>query len=68
MQVQRIYGIQGRSTVLVWLRKHGNLDWNKPRIDTMFNPRAKEIPSQKIIEGFWDGIVIIESNSDLEHG
>jgi len=23
-QAQRIYGIQGRSTVLVWLRKHGN--------------------------------------------
>ena len=35
--------------MLVWLRKHGNLDWNKPRIDTMFNPRAKETPSQKIM-------------------
>jgi len=23
-EVQRRYGIQGRSTVLVWLRKHGN--------------------------------------------
>ncbi len=22
------YGIQGRSTVLVWLRKYGRLDWN----------------------------------------
>jgi transposase len=47
-QAQRIYGIQGRSTVLVWLRKYGNLDWNKPRILTMLNPRAKETPSQKI--------------------
>lgn len=47
-QAQRIYGIQGRSTVLVWLRKYGNLDWNKPRIATMLNPRAKETPSQKI--------------------
>ena len=47
-QAQRIYGIQGRSTVLVWLRKYGNLDWNKPRITTMLNPRAKETPSQKI--------------------
>jgi len=47
-QSQRIYGIQGRSTVLVWLRKYGNLDWNKPRISTMLNPRAKETPSQKI--------------------
>ena len=26
-QSQRKYGIQGRSTVLVWLRKHGTLDW-----------------------------------------
>lgn len=26
-QAQRYYGIQGRSTVLVWLRKHGKLDW-----------------------------------------
>ncbi|MDO6738685.1 helix-turn-helix domain-containing protein, partial [Wenyingzhuangia sp. 2_MG-2023] len=23
-QAQKAYGIQGRSTVLVWLRKHGN--------------------------------------------
>lgn len=28
-QVQRKYGIQGRSTVLVWLRKHGRLNWQK---------------------------------------
>jgi transposase len=27
-QAQTKYGIQGRSTVLVWLRKHGNLDWS----------------------------------------
>ena len=26
-QAQRKYGIQGRSTVLKWLRKHGRLDW-----------------------------------------
>lgn len=26
-QSQKKYGIQGRSTVLVWLRKHGILDW-----------------------------------------
>lgn len=28
-EAQREYGIQGRSTVLVWLRKHGRLDWTK---------------------------------------
>lgn len=47
-QAQHIYGIQGRSTVLVWLRKYGNLDWNKPRITEMKRPKAKETPSQKI--------------------
>lgn len=26
-QAQERYGIQGASTVLVWLRKHGRLDW-----------------------------------------
>ena len=28
-QCQKKYGIQGRSTVLVWLRKHGRLAWSK---------------------------------------
>ena len=28
-QAQRHYGIQGRSTVLNWLRKHGNLNWQR---------------------------------------
>ena len=27
-QAQDKYGIQGRSTVLVWLRRHGRLDWS----------------------------------------
>lgn len=27
-QAQHRYGIQGRSTVLVWIRKHGRLDWS----------------------------------------
>lgn len=47
-QAQRIYGIQGRSTVLVWLRKYGNLNWYQSRERAMKNPRAKETPSQKI--------------------
>ena len=45
-QAQRIYGIQGRSTVLVWLRKHGNLDWRKPNLPKM--PSDKETPAQQI--------------------
>ena len=47
-QAQRMYGIQGRSTVLVWLRKHGNLDWSNPNIHTMSTPNRKETPAQKI--------------------
>lgn len=30
-QAQKRYGIQGRSTVLVWCRKHGLQDWTQPR-------------------------------------
>jgi len=43
-QAQKLYGIQGRSTVLVWLRKHGNLDWSKPGLLM----KSKETPAQKI--------------------
>ncbi len=31
-QAQNRYGIQGRSTVLVWLRKHGKLNWDQGAI------------------------------------
>ena len=49
IQAQEIYGIQGTSTVLVWLRKHGNLDWSNPKVHSMRNrPKAKETPAQKI--------------------
>ena len=45
-QAQAYYGIQGRSTVLVWLRKHGILDWSKKRKIKI--PKMKETPAQKI--------------------
>ena len=45
-QIQKAYGIQGRSTVLVWLRKHGTLDWSNPIRRQM--PKSKETPAQKI--------------------
>ena len=47
-QAQKVYGIQGRSTVLVWLRKHGRLDWTTPIVHTMKNPSSKETPVQTI--------------------
>ena len=44
-EAQRKYGIQGRSTVLVWLRKHGSLVWQKE------NPmKGKLSPQQEIRE------------------
>lgn len=46
-QAQEQYGIQGRSTVLVWLRKHGRQDWDKP-LERMHMPRSAETPAQKI--------------------
>lgn len=47
-QAQNIYGIQGKSTVLVWLRKFGDLDWDKPILHSMSSPKLKETPAQKI--------------------
>lgn len=45
-QAQQKYGIQGRSTVLVWLRKHGKLDWSSQGGQVM--SRKPETPDQKI--------------------
>ena len=45
-QIQKVYGIQGRSTVLVWLRKHGTLDWSNPNLHQM--SKSIETPAQKI--------------------
>ena len=44
-QAQRKYGIQGRSTVLVWIRKHGNLDWKELPVMSQ-----KKTPEQRIKE------------------
>lgn len=48
-QAQKIYGIQGRSTVLKWLRKHGKMDWTHAvRLIMPKTPEAKETPVQTI--------------------
>ena len=46
-KAQRQYGIQGRSTVLVWLRKHGTLDWTLPKQYTVEN-NQEPTPEQRI--------------------
>lgn len=44
---QRKYGIQGNATILVWLRKHGRLDWG-PKPESM--SKKKATPNKKIAE------------------
>jgi transposase len=46
-EAQRRYGIQGKSTVLNWLRKHGSLDWRRPEVHGM-RSKKKETPQQQI--------------------
>ncbi|WP_370627176.1 IS3 family transposase [Pontibacter sp. HSC-14F20] len=47
-QAQKKYGIQGKSTLLVWLRKHGRLSWNlnTSAMSQTPNQRIKELESQ----------------------
>jgi transposase-like protein len=48
-QAQKTYGIQGRSTVLTWLRKHGKMDWTQPvRLAMPKTPKLPETPAQTI--------------------
>jgi transposase-like protein len=55
-EAQRRYGIQGRSTVLVWLRKHGRQDWSQgasirtQRSRPMNEPNLPLTPEQRIKE------------------
>lgn len=51
---QKRYGIQGRSTVLTWLRKHGHMNWvnltpsDLTPIHIMKNPALPQTPEQRI--------------------
>jgi transposase-like protein len=53
---QTRYGIQGRSTVLVWLRKHGRQDWSQgafirvQRTRSVTEPLLPLTPAQRIKE------------------
>jgi len=56
-QAQSRYGIQGRSTVLTWLRKHGRLNWSDStsinrhqRGACMLPEKTKPTPEQRIKE------------------
>lgn len=45
LEARKKYGIQGKSTVLVWLRKHGTLDWKSKT-----PMKKKQPPKNKISE------------------
>lgn len=53
-EAQQRYGIQGRSTVLIWLRKHGHLDWynlsssDLMRTEMTKKPCLPQTPEQRI--------------------
>lgn len=54
-QAQYRYGIQGQSTVLIWLRKHGRLDWHNQSLtlskdSQMSDPTLPQTPDQRIKE------------------
>ncbi|KKK74065.1 hypothetical protein LCGC14_2887490, partial [marine sediment metagenome] len=55
-EAQERYGIQGRSTVLVWLRKHGRQDWSQgasirsQKDRFMSEPPSPPSPEQRIKE------------------
>ena len=58
-QSQVKFGIQGRSTVLVWLRKHGTLDWTS-RI-----PMKKKAPPKTYISELEKKIKRLESEKEI---
>jgi hypothetical protein len=53
-EAQYRYGIQGRSTVLVWLRRYGHLDWRKlsssdiKRDEMKKNEKLPQTPEHRI--------------------
>jgi transposase len=56
---QRHYGIQGRSTVLVWLRKHGTFDW------TSKTPMKKKSPPRSQISQLEAKIKRLEAEKEI---
>lgn len=58
-QSQKKYGIQGRSTVLVWLRKHGTLDWKSKQ------PLKEKSPPKKYISQLEAKIKRLEAEKEI---
>ena len=58
-QSQRKYGIQGRCTVLIWLRKHGTLDWKSKE------PVKEKQPPKKYISQLEAKIKRLEAEKEI---
>jgi transposase len=58
-EAQKRYGIQGRSTVLIWLRKHGRLDWSAN------NTMSKKQPPNKKIRELEKKIKRLEEDKEI---
>jgi transposase len=58
-QSQKKYGIQGKSTVLVWLRKHGTLDWKSKA------PMKKKAPPKTYISELEKKIKRLEAEKEI---
>jgi transposase len=65
-EAQRKYGIQGRSTVLAWLRKHGSLDWqNKHPMKGKATPQKQIRELEKKLKRLEMKNAILEKAIDL---
>lgn len=58
-QAQVKYGIQGRTTVLTWLRKHGTLDWKSQ------TPMKKKAPPKTYISQLEAKIRRLEEEKEI---
>ena len=58
-QSQKKYGIQGRTTVLIWLRKHGKLDWQSK------TPMKKKAPPKTYISQLEAKIKHLEQEKEI---
>ena len=63
-QAQKAYGIQGRSTVLEWLRKYGSFDWDN---QTPYSMSKSKTPEQTILELQEKVRLLEKQNNRLKH-
>lgn len=59
---QRKYGIQSRSTIMLWLRKYGNFDWENQTPSNMH-----KTPEQRILELEVQVKLLEKQKAFLEH-